>query len=211
MKTYQEVVKAVIASSPKGTSLKEILPEASKEWKRIKAGLKPTKGMASLTMKGKKDFTTKKSSKVFDRKGHYKTTGPEGKVRKPYRKTARKGKGAKSSMVSDDVLLIEEQPMTGGSTETQDEMDAHKEQMSDEMSEQLDRAEETGQGDPNNIENTEEPPGLPIESEAPATQEGGKRRRKSRKHRKTAKKSSKKYSKKRGGKKTRKTHRRRKH
>lgn len=211
MKTYQEVVKAVIASSPKGTSLKDILPEASKEWKRIKAGLNPTKGMASLTMKGKKDFTTKKSSKVFHRKGHYEKTGPEGKVRKPFRKTARKGKGSKSAMLSEDVLLIEEQPMAGGSTETQDEMEMKKEQMAEEMSEHLDRAEETGEGNPNNMENTEEPAGLPTEAETPAAQEGGKRRRMSRKHKKSAKKSAKKHGKKRGGKKAKKTHRRRKH
>ena len=31
----------------------------------------PKKGQASRTMKGKKDFTTKKTSKVFDEHGHY--------------------------------------------------------------------------------------------------------------------------------------------
>jgi hypothetical protein len=38
-------------------------------------------------MKGKKDFTTKKSSKVFHRKGHYqKHAKGSHKTRKPYRK-----------------------------------------------------------------------------------------------------------------------------
>ena len=45
------------------------------------------KGSKSKTHKGEKDFTTKKSGKVFDRKGHYKRH-PEGtkKHRRPYRK-----------------------------------------------------------------------------------------------------------------------------
>jgi hypothetical protein len=205
MKTYQEVVKAVLASSPKGTSLRDVLPEASKEWKRIKAGLKPTKGMASLTMKGKKDFTTKKTSKVFHRKGHYEVTGPEGKVRKPYRKTGRKGRGAKTNMLSEDVLLIEEQPMAGGSAETEADAEMKKEQMAEEMSGHLDRAEETGEGNPNSMSNTNEEPGLPAEAEA--GQEGGRRRR--RKARKHSRKTSRRSAKKRGGKKGRKTHRRR--
>jgi len=207
MKTYQDVVKAVLASSPKGTSLRDVLPEASKEWKRIKAGLQPTKGMASLTMKGKKDFTTKKSSKVFHRKGHYERKGPEGKVRRPYRKTSRKGKGKKASsdMLSENVLLIEEQPMAGGASEPTDDAEMKKEQMADEMSEHLERAEETGQGSPNTMENTVQAPGLPTEMGE--GQEGGKRRRRGRKHRK----SSRRTAKKRGGKRSKKTHRRRKH
>jgi len=203
MKTYQDVVKAVLASSPKGTSLRDVLPEASKEWKRIKAGLQPTKGMASLTMKGKKDFTTKKSSKVFHRKGHYERTGPEGKVRKPYRKTSRRGRGkkARSGMLSEDVLLIEAQPMAGGAAEQADDAEANKEQMADEMSGHLERAEATGQGSPNTMENTVQEPGLPTEPEA--GQEGGRRRRKARKHKRSTKR--------RGGKRTKRTHRRRKH
>ena len=39
------------------------------------------KGSKSRTMKGRKDFTTKKSSKVFHQKGHYVR-----KARKPYHK-----------------------------------------------------------------------------------------------------------------------------
>jgi hypothetical protein len=45
------------------------------------------KGMKSKTMKGKKDFTTKKSSKVFNRKGHYqKHAKGSRKMRRPYHK-----------------------------------------------------------------------------------------------------------------------------
>lgn len=45
------------------------------------------KGSRSKTHKGEKDFTTKKSSKVFDRKGHYKRH-PRGskKHRRPYQR-----------------------------------------------------------------------------------------------------------------------------
>lgn len=200
MKTYQDVVKAVLASSPKGTSLRDVLPEASKEWKRIKAGLHPTKGMASLTMKGKKDFTTKKSSKVFHRKGRYERKGPEGKVRKPYRKTSRKGRGkkGKSGMLSEDMLFIEAPPMAGGAT---DDTEMEKEQMADGMSEHLERAEETGQGSPNTMDNLVQAPGMPTDTDE--GQEGGRRRRRARKHRRSTKR--------RGGKRTKRTHRRRKH
>jgi hypothetical protein len=45
------------------------------------------KGSKSKTMKGKKDFTTKKSSKVFNRKGHYqKHAKGSRKMRRPYHK-----------------------------------------------------------------------------------------------------------------------------
>ena len=45
------------------------------------------KGSKSKTMKGKKDFTTKKSSKVFNRKGHYeKHAKGSRKLRRPYMK-----------------------------------------------------------------------------------------------------------------------------
>ena len=48
------------------------------------------KGMKSKTMKGKKDFTTKKSSKVFNRKGHYqKHAKGSRKMRRPYHKGGR--------------------------------------------------------------------------------------------------------------------------
>lgn len=206
MKTYQDVVKAVLASSPKGTSLKDVLPEASKEWKRIKAGMKPTKGMASLSMKGKKDFTTKKSSKVFHRKGHYEKKGPEGKTRRPYRKTSRKGKGkkAKSSMLSEDLLLIEEKPMAGGAMDAADD-EMKKDQMADEMSDNLEKAEETGEGTPNTMDNTVEEPGM--STGMGEGQDGGRRRRKSRMHRRLSRRTAKR----RGGKRARKTHRRRRH
>ena len=50
-------------------------------------GKKYRKGSKSKTHKGRKDFTTKKSSKVFDRKGHY-SKHPAGtkKHRRPYHK-----------------------------------------------------------------------------------------------------------------------------
>lgn len=168
MKTYQDVVAAVLASSPKGTSLREVLPKASAEWKRIKAGLNPTKGMASLTMKGKKDFTTKKTSKVFHRDGHFEHTGPEGEVRLPYhtkksakkaskRKSAKKAskKSAKQSAklpVTEDIIIISEGPMNGGSaTGSFLTLDEHRE-----------LAEATTQGDPNSMGTVVEGPGAGL-------------------------------------------------
>ena len=53
-----------------------------------KGGMKKYgKGSKSKTMKGKKDFTTKKTSKVFNRRGHYqKHAKGSRKVRAPYQK-----------------------------------------------------------------------------------------------------------------------------
>lgn len=197
MTTYQDVVKAVLAKYPKGTSLKEILPEASKEWKRVKAGKHPTKGMASLTKKGREDFTTKKSSKVFHRKGKYQKTGPEGKKRRPFRKTSKKSKNSKD--VTEDIMLIDEEPMAGGAVAEDHVMDQGKEQEAN-----LELAQKTGDTEPNSPDVTVEAPGLPTESN---NQEGGKRRR----HRKLKHKSAKKGGKKSRSRKARKTHKRRRH
>jgi len=46
----------------------------------------PKKGQKSLTHKGRLDFTTKKTSKVFNRKGHYQTKSSKGVKRLPYHK-----------------------------------------------------------------------------------------------------------------------------
>ena len=55
------------------------------------------KGSKSKTMKGKKDFTTKKSSKVFNRRKHYQKHAKGSRViRRPYAK-----KGGMSVMCSD--------------------------------------------------------------------------------------------------------------
>jgi len=45
----------------------------------------PKKGMKSRTRKGRKDFTTKKTSKVFNRRKHYQRKSAKGKKRRPYR------------------------------------------------------------------------------------------------------------------------------
>ena len=54
------------------------------------------KGCASKTHKGRKDYTTKKTSKYFDRKGH-RSDHAEGKKtkRRPY---AKKGRKSRKSM-----------------------------------------------------------------------------------------------------------------
>ena len=46
----------------------------------------PKKGQKSLTRKGRLDFTTKKTSKVFNRKSHYQTKSSKGVKRLPYHK-----------------------------------------------------------------------------------------------------------------------------
>jgi hypothetical protein len=45
----------------------------------------PKKGMKSRTHKGRKDFTTKKTSKVFNRGRHYQRKSAKGTKRRPYR------------------------------------------------------------------------------------------------------------------------------
>lgn len=120
--TWNDVVKATKAKMPTA-SLKEVLKAASPEWKRIKSGENPTKGMASLTMPGKEDFSTKKTSKVFHRKGHYEDESAEGVKRRPYhgvgkrksRKQGKKGPKTVSKLpMSESVLVVEESPMAGG-------------------------------------------------------------------------------------------------
>jgi len=56
------------------------------EKKSKKGGYK--KGSMSKTHKGELDFTTKKSSKVFHRKGKYERRSAKGVSRKPYHKRA---------------------------------------------------------------------------------------------------------------------------
>jgi hypothetical protein len=46
----------------------------------------PKKGRKSRTHKGRKDFTTKKSSKVFHRRKHYQRKSAKGVKRRPYHK-----------------------------------------------------------------------------------------------------------------------------
>lgn len=45
----------------------------------------PRKGQKSRTMKGRKDFTTKKTSKYFNRKGHRQNRSAKGTKRRPFR------------------------------------------------------------------------------------------------------------------------------
>ena len=49
------------------------------------SGGNPKKGQKSKTRKGKKDFTTKKTSKYFNRKGHRQSRSAKGIKRRPYR------------------------------------------------------------------------------------------------------------------------------
>ena len=55
--------------------------------KTQKAGRRrqPKKGQNSRTRAGRKDFTTKKSSRKFNRKGHRQSRSVRGVKRRPYR------------------------------------------------------------------------------------------------------------------------------
>ena len=192
--TWNDVVTAVLKTKPEGTSLKEVLPEASAEWKRIKAGQQPTKMMASLTMPGKKDFTTKKTSKVFHRKGHYEKTAADGTRRLPFRgikknkrkgkgkgKGSRKGRSAKSVSklpTSESIIIVEESPMAGGQAageQSQDKIEQGDEALVAEQNDQADAnidliQDTTGNG--NEEDAVVQPPGMA----------GGRKRRSARRH-----------------------------
>jgi hypothetical protein len=193
--TWNDVVTAVLKTKPEGTSLKEVLPEASAEWKRIKKGQQPTKMMASLSMPGKKDFTTKKTSKVFHRKGHYEKTAADGTRRLPFRgikknkrkgkgKGSRKGRSAKSVSklpTSESIIIVEESPMAGGQSAAtavprKDEIEQGDEapvaEQNDQANANLDLIQETT-GTPGNA--LVDAPGMPGMA-------GGRKRRSARRH-----------------------------
>ena len=50
----------------------------------------PKKGQRSRTRKGRLDFTTKKSSRVFNRRGHYQHRSSKGVKRRPFRTRRRR-------------------------------------------------------------------------------------------------------------------------
>ncbi len=63
------------------------------------------KGSKSKTMKGKKDFSTKKSSKVFNRRGHYQKHAQGAKKhRRPFRKH---GGGCEEEACEGDLWAVD--------------------------------------------------------------------------------------------------------
>ena len=68
-----------------------------------KAGGNPKKGQKSKTRKGRKDFTTKKTSKYFNRKGHRQSRSAKGIKRRPYR-----GGTANSSIIPYSLKTIDQ-------------------------------------------------------------------------------------------------------
>jgi hypothetical protein len=189
--TWKDVVSAVRATKPAGTSLKDVLREASVEWSRIKKGKHPTKTMASLTMPGKKDFTTKKTSKVFHRKGHYEETAADGTRRRPYRgirkpkgKGRGKGKAVSKLPMSESVLIVEESPMAGGQAPA--DVQAETNQADDQNADaNLDLIQESNANDAGTVI---QKPGMGDNSENDE-QSGGRKRR----HRKTARRSARRH------------------
>lgn len=63
MPTWKEVVKSVSKTVPKGTSLKDILPLASKEWQRIKKTGESIKKTIGKTRIGRNGRTGKRRGK----------------------------------------------------------------------------------------------------------------------------------------------------
>ena len=51
----------------------------------------PKKGQMSKTRAGRRDFTTKKSSTKFNRKGHRQSRSAKGVKRRPYSRRKRRG------------------------------------------------------------------------------------------------------------------------
>lgn len=200
--TWNDVVTAVLKTKPEGTSLKEVLPEASAEWKRIKAGKQPTKMMASLTMPGKKDFTTKKTSKVFHRKGHYEKTAADGTRRLPFRgikknkgkgkgKGSRKGRSAKSVSklpTSESIIIVEESPMAGGQAageQSQDKIEQGTEALIAAPAESQENGESQVDQADANIDLIQDTTGNGNEEDAvvqPPGMAGGRKRRSARRH-----------------------------
>jgi hypothetical protein len=208
--TWNDVVTAVLKTKPEGTSLKEVLPEASAEWKRIKKGQQPTKMMASLTMPGKKDFTTKKTSKVFHRKGHYEKTAADGTRRLPFRgikknkgkgkgRGSRKGRSAKSVSklpTSESIIIVEESPMAGGQAageQSQDEIEQGDEALVSSPAQDQEQDQQTDA----NIDLIQETTG--VEGDAvkqPPGMAGGRKRRSARRHSRKGKGKTKRHSRK---------------
>lgn len=200
--SWSDVVKAVRDQMPDGTSLKDILPKASAEWKRIKSGKNPTKGMASLTMPGKKDFTTKKTSKVFHRKGRFEKESADGVRRRPYHGVRKSRKGISKLPMSESVLLVDESPMAGGQAADNSPApdaaapadDTSKTTSSnDDTPVDNELIQETTGTDVHNEEAVISSPGMPTDN-ADSAQAGGRRRRRG--------KSAKRRHSKRGGRRT---------
>jgi len=70
----------------KGTFKKTLALAGGKRRTKKRHYKHPKKGRKSRTHKGRKDFTTKKSSKVFNRRKHYQRKSAKGKKRRPYHK-----------------------------------------------------------------------------------------------------------------------------
>lgn len=85
--------------------VRDVLPEAKKEWQKIKSGTHPDyvlgkargtkkryrKGSKSKSRKGRLDFVTHKGDKYYNRKGHRQTKSRSGRKGRPYRRMKRGG------------------------------------------------------------------------------------------------------------------------
>ena len=156
--------------------------------------------MASLTMPGKKDFTTKKTSKVFHRKGHYEETAADGTRRLPFRgikknkgkgkgKGSRKGRSAKSVSklpTSESIIIVEESPMAGGQAageQSQDEIEQGNEAPIAAPAESQENGEPQDDQADANIDLIQDTTGVEgVAVVQPPGMAGGRKRRSARRH-----------------------------
>lgn len=118
--TWLDIVKTQLAANP-GKSVKDVVPEARKEWDLVKSGKHPTKTKGKMTFKKRKGksrkskrrphkgeksrtrpghlaFRTHKGDKYFHRDGHVikKSYAPYSRKRKHHKKS--KGKTCKQKL-----------------------------------------------------------------------------------------------------------------
>jgi hypothetical protein len=88
---FEEDIRTYAKRNPAGTcpeiALKKAVGLTGGKRRTKKRHYKhPKKGRKSRTHKGRKDFTTKKTSKVFNRRSHYQRKSAKGVKRRPYHK-----------------------------------------------------------------------------------------------------------------------------
>lgn len=148
MPTWREVVKSVSEKAPKGTSLKDILPMASAEWKRLKATgkslTKPAENVLRKVGKTRVGFKNVKKHRGFNT--HKRNRGLFGRhsARRPF---FRGGQAAQEASPAADQNQ-------NGQVADKIDMDEHV----------ANAQETTGEGNVNSVSNTVTPAGVPQAS-----------------------------------------------
>ena len=185
--TWLDVVKSELAKAP-GKSVKDVVPEARKEWNLIKSGKHPTKtqgkmvikrkksskkypkkGMRSKTRRGRLDYETHKGDKFFHRKKHLVK-----RKRKPYTKKHKGGNKGLRGIVSDvgDKLSS----LGGNDTSTTESMDPTATNDADNTSHQNDTSSATNDSSGSSSQTSTSTSSTDATQDS--SQTGGRRRRK---------------------------------